>query len=159
MSFIQLAPHHITHVLGSWEFFISLGFEWDFITGRKRFRWPLVSRRPSLSSSVLMGGPPGVLFRRTLLSFSGLDWNVRLTDSILHARHLTNISAIALDTTHEINCQALYTFNQVSLSRTITDFPPVGSHASRHAVADRKRRCRSGQRQPLHPDVSVPIRS
>lgn len=27
----------------SWEFFTSLSFDWDFISGKKKFRWPLVS--------------------------------------------------------------------------------------------------------------------
>ena len=25
-----------------WEWIISLGFEWDFITGKRRLRWPMV---------------------------------------------------------------------------------------------------------------------
>jgi hypothetical protein len=29
--------------LYAWEFLTSLDFEWDLLTGRKRFRWPLVS--------------------------------------------------------------------------------------------------------------------
>ena len=27
----------------SWEFVTSLDFEWDFISGKKKFRWPAVS--------------------------------------------------------------------------------------------------------------------
>jgi hypothetical protein len=46
-------PYH--DALDSWEFFISLPFEWDFITGRKRFRWPLVSPLEPFSRVVLMG--------------------------------------------------------------------------------------------------------
>jgi len=36
----------LSHVLLGiyvWEFCISLDFEWDFITRKKRFRWPLVT--------------------------------------------------------------------------------------------------------------------
>ncbi|KAG6856947.1 hypothetical protein H0H87_011933 [Tephrocybe sp. NHM501043] len=27
---------------GSYEWFISLDFDWQFVSGKKRFRWPLV---------------------------------------------------------------------------------------------------------------------
>ncbi len=27
----------------SWEFFISLGFEWSFVRGQKKFNWPMVN--------------------------------------------------------------------------------------------------------------------
>ena len=27
-----------------WEFATSLNFDWDFITGKKKFRWPMVSK-------------------------------------------------------------------------------------------------------------------
>jgi len=63
-----------------YEWFISLGFEWDFIIGRKRFRWPLLF----------------YFANRYLLLFA-----------------LIGI-AIALDTTSKIDCQALYTFNQLA---------------------------------------------
>jgi hypothetical protein len=29
--------------LYAWEFLTSLDFEWELLTGKKRFRWPLVS--------------------------------------------------------------------------------------------------------------------
>ncbi|KAF9522688.1 hypothetical protein CPB83DRAFT_91560 [Crepidotus variabilis] len=32
---------HILFGLYLWEWFISLGFEWDFIIGKKRLRWPM----------------------------------------------------------------------------------------------------------------------
>ncbi|KAI6029629.1 hypothetical protein PISMIDRAFT_95634 [Pisolithus microcarpus 441] len=62
-----------------WEVVTSLKFDWQFISGRKRFRWPL-----------------GFYFAgRYCLLFA-----------------LVGI-LISLDVTEPVNCQALYTFNQV----------------------------------------------
>lgn len=66
--------------LYAYEWFISLGFDWDFISGKKRFRWPMV---------FYFAG-------RYLLLFAMIG------------------IAIALDTTTEIDCQTLYTFNQIA---------------------------------------------
>ncbi|KAF8636897.1 hypothetical protein AX17_003149 [Amanita inopinata Kibby_2008] len=66
--------------LYAYEWFLSLDFDWDFITGKKRFRWPMIF----------------YFANRYLLLFAMIG------------------IAIALDTTSEINCQALYTFNQLA---------------------------------------------
>jgi len=63
-----------------WEFFTSLDFEWSFVTGKRKFQWPLI---------FYMAG-------RYCLFFALIG--------IL----------IALDATTELNCQALYTFNQLA---------------------------------------------
>ncbi|KAF8635442.1 hypothetical protein AX15_000425 [Amanita polypyramis BW_CC] len=63
-----------------WEWFMSLPFDWQFLSGKKKFRWPMTfyfMNRYSL-----------------LLALVGI--------------------AIALNVTTKINCQALYTFNQVA---------------------------------------------
>ncbi|KZT23649.1 hypothetical protein NEOLEDRAFT_1136120 [Neolentinus lepideus HHB14362 ss-1] len=68
-----------------WEWFTSLGFDWDFIRGKRKFRWPLIfyfAGRYCL-----------------LIALIGI--------------------AIALDTTSPVNCQALYTFNQLTGQSTI----------------------------------------
>ncbi|KAH9914945.1 uncharacterized protein B0H18DRAFT_886481 [Fomitopsis serialis] len=62
-----------------WEFFSSLLFDWDYISGKRKFRWPMI------------------------FYFAGRYF-------LLFA--LVGI-AIALDVTKEVNCQALYTYNQV----------------------------------------------
>ncbi|TCD71940.1 hypothetical protein EIP91_000072 [Steccherinum ochraceum] len=62
-----------------WEFVTSLPFDWDFVIGRKKFRWPMVF----------------YFANRYFLLFA-----------------LIGI-AIALNVTEEVNCQALYTYNQV----------------------------------------------
>jgi len=62
-----------------WEWFTSLDFDWQYVSGRKSFRWPLVF----------------YFLNRYCLLFA-----------------LIGI-AIALNVTAEIDCQALYTFNQV----------------------------------------------
>ncbi|KAJ3776271.1 hypothetical protein FB446DRAFT_842590, partial [Lentinula raphanica] len=67
-----------------WEWFTSLDFDWDYIRGKKQFRWPLYC----LSEIFYF------LNRYCLLSA------------------LIGI-AIALNVTTETNCQALYTFNQL----------------------------------------------
>ncbi|KAK0203656.1 hypothetical protein DFS33DRAFT_1431159 [Desarmillaria ectypa] len=63
-----------------WEFFVSLSFDWDFMSGRKKFRWPMIF----------------YFLNRYLLLFA-----------------LIGI-AISLNITKEVNCQALYTFNQLA---------------------------------------------
>ncbi|KAF9482277.1 hypothetical protein BDN70DRAFT_930114 [Pholiota conissans] len=62
-----------------WEWFISLPFDWQYITGKKIFRWPMIF----------------YFLNRYCLLFA-----------------LIGI-AVALNVTTEINCQNLYTFNQV----------------------------------------------
>ncbi|TRM62234.1 hypothetical protein BD626DRAFT_498566 [Schizophyllum amplum] len=41
-SAIFVAFMHVILGLYAWEFFISFDFDWEFITGRKRFRWPMI---------------------------------------------------------------------------------------------------------------------
>ncbi|KAL4269127.1 hypothetical protein AB1N83_003805 [Pleurotus pulmonarius] len=62
-----------------WEWFTSLDFDWQFITGKRKFRWPMIF----------------YFANRYILLFA-----------------LIGI-AIALNVTSEIDCQALYTFNQL----------------------------------------------
>ncbi|CAL1699326.1 unnamed protein product [Somion occarium] len=62
-----------------WEFVTSLGFDWEFITRKKKFRWPMI---------FYFAG-------RYFLMFA-----------------LIGI-AIALNVTQPVDCQALYTYNQV----------------------------------------------
>ncbi|KAG1823349.1 uncharacterized protein BJ212DRAFT_1261716, partial [Suillus subaureus] len=79
-SVIFLKFMHALLGLYLWEVFTSLDFDWAVMTGKTRFRWPLV---------FYFAG-------RYLLLFA-----------------LIGI-AVALDTPSEINCQALYAFNQVT---------------------------------------------
>jgi len=71
---------HALFGLYIWEWFVSLDFDWEFISGKKKFRWPMIfyfANRYSLFFAMI-----GVM--------------------------------IAFNITSEIDCQALYTFNQVS---------------------------------------------
>ncbi|KAH7925423.1 hypothetical protein BV22DRAFT_1011188 [Leucogyrophana mollusca] len=70
---------HVLLGLYIWEFVTSLDFDWQFISGKKRFRWPLI---------FYFAGRYCLLF-----ALIGI--------------------AIALNVTSPVNCQALYTFNQV----------------------------------------------
>jgi len=74
--FVKL--NHALLGLYAWEWFISLPFDWDVLTGRKPFRWPLI---------------------------------FYFTNRYLLLSAMAGI-AVALDTSKEINCQAIYTFNQ-----------------------------------------------
>ena len=38
----RVALLRVSHSLYSWEFFISIPFDYDVIRGRKAFKWPLV---------------------------------------------------------------------------------------------------------------------
>ncbi|KAF8635398.1 hypothetical protein AX15_000398 [Amanita polypyramis BW_CC] len=71
---------HVLLGLYSYEWFISLNFEWDFIAGRKKFHWPMIF----------------YFANRYLLLFTMIG------------------ITIALDSDKEINCQALYIFNQLA---------------------------------------------
>jgi len=62
----------------AWEWFISLPFDWEVLTGRKPFRWPLAFY--FANRYLLLAAMAGIV--------------------------------VALDSTKEINCQAIYTFNQ-----------------------------------------------
>ncbi|EKM58096.1 uncharacterized protein PHACADRAFT_88790 [Phanerochaete carnosa HHB-10118-sp] len=68
-----------------WEVATSFSFDWQFITGKKKFHWPLIF----------------YFLGRYLLVFAMIG--------IL----------TALDVTIEVNCQALYTFNQLVGQATI----------------------------------------
>ncbi|KAG0706933.1 hypothetical protein DFH29DRAFT_95401 [Suillus ampliporus] len=79
-SMIFLKVMHALLGLYVWEFLVSLDFDLAVLTGKTRFRWPLI---------FYFAG-------RYLLLFA-----------------LIGI-AIALDTPSDINCQALYAFNQLA---------------------------------------------
>ncbi|KAI0642736.1 hypothetical protein C8Q79DRAFT_1003058 [Trametes meyenii] len=70
---------HVLLGLYIWEFVTSLPFDWQFINGKRRFKWPLV---------FYFAGRYFLLF-----ALIGI--------------------AIALNVTQPVNCQALYTYNQI----------------------------------------------
>ncbi|KAF8838785.1 hypothetical protein BDN67DRAFT_906753 [Paxillus ammoniavirescens] len=71
---------HALMGLYAWEFIMSLDFEWAILTGKKRFRWPLI---------FYFAG-------RYLMLFAMIG------------------ALIGVDTPVEIDCQALYVFNQLA---------------------------------------------
>ncbi|CAL1699324.1 unnamed protein product [Somion occarium] len=77
-AFLKL--NHALAGIYFWEFATSLDFDWAFISGKKKFHWPMIF----------------YFLGRYFLFFALIG--------IL----------IALDTTTKINCQALYTFNQLA---------------------------------------------
>ncbi|KAI0754416.1 hypothetical protein C8Q80DRAFT_1094109 [Daedaleopsis nitida] len=78
-STVFLKFMHALSGLYFWEWVTSLDFEWDFITGKKRFHYPALFY--FLNRYCLLFTMVGIM--------------------------------IALNVTTEINCQALYTFNQI----------------------------------------------
>ncbi|KZP33769.1 hypothetical protein FIBSPDRAFT_720172 [Athelia psychrophila] len=88
---------HVLLGLYIWEFVTSLDFDWQFISGRKTFRWPLAS--PTFPAE--HGYIANILFQ--VFYFAGRYM-------LLFA--LIGI-AIALNVIAEIDCQALYTVNQL----------------------------------------------
>jgi hypothetical protein len=48
----------------SWEWFTSIEFDWDFIRGRRKFRWPMVSSHGECSPLLAVD----ILFLESLLS-------------------------------------------------------------------------------------------
>ncbi|KAF7335494.1 hypothetical protein MVEN_02202900 [Mycena venus] len=77
-SRISVGLNHALIGLYTWEWFISLRFDWEVLTGCKPFRWPLIFY--FANRYLLLGAMVGI--------------------------------AVALDSKEEINCQAIYTFNQ-----------------------------------------------
>ncbi|KAI0356006.1 hypothetical protein OH77DRAFT_1424304 [Trametes cingulata] len=70
---------HVLLGLYIWEFVTSLPFDWQFISGKRKFKWPLI---------FYFAGRYFLLF-----ALIGI--------------------AIALNVTRPVNCQALYTYNQI----------------------------------------------
>ncbi|KIJ14731.1 hypothetical protein PAXINDRAFT_12560 [Paxillus involutus ATCC 200175] len=79
-TLIYIKLIHALMGLYAWEFIMSLDFEWAILTGKKKFRWPLI---------FYFAG-------RYLLLFAMIG------------------ALIGVDTAVEVNCQALYVFNQLA---------------------------------------------
>ncbi|KDQ58546.1 hypothetical protein JAAARDRAFT_34363 [Jaapia argillacea MUCL 33604] len=95
---------HVLLGLYVWEWFTSLDFDWDIISGKKKFRWPMI---------FYFGGRYCLLF-----AMVGI--------------------AIALDSTTPVNCQSLYTFNQLTGQATI-GFASINLSIRTMAVWSQKR--------------------
>lgn len=67
------------NILYSWEFVTSLDFEWDFISGKKKFRWPAVSydQVSSVDTVYSLRSIIDILLCGTILFAGRLDRNVR----------------------------------------------------------------------------------
>jgi hypothetical protein len=88
------------HPARSWEWFTSLGFDWDFISGKKKFRWPMVGFRSPLCVVRALILSAGVLFLKSILPVIRVDWNVRPHCLVVDQRpDRINGSAIALNVT------------------------------------------------------------
>ena len=63
----------------SWEFSVSLDFDWMYLTGKKKFHWPIVSidwdRFDDMQSNILVTRVD-VLFLESILPVLCPDWNV-----------------------------------------------------------------------------------
>lgn len=51
VTFIRSHAHiHLRCQCYRWEFFTSFAFDWQYISGKKKFKWPLVSSSLTLLS-------------------------------------------------------------------------------------------------------------
>ena len=128
-----------------YEWFISLDFEWDFISGKKRFRWPMVST-VSILNWMQYHQHTDILFCKPISPAICNHWNVGESTfqwGILFINHGSIVSLDKIECActilihlmfliapwRELNCQALYTFNQVSPVRPaferVTDKNPI----------------------------------
>ncbi|KAJ7117408.1 hypothetical protein C8R43DRAFT_901879 [Mycena crocata] len=83
-----------------WELFMTFGFEWSLITGRRRFRWPLLiysSELPDLTTC----------WRR----LTPLQYSSSSPDTACSSPLLDCASSICSSGSTTINCGALFTFN------------------------------------------------
>ncbi|KXN86499.1 hypothetical protein AN958_09971 [Leucoagaricus sp. SymC.cos] len=83
---IMIKLMHALLGLYAYEWFLSLDFEFDLVRGKKKFRWPLIF----------------YFANRYLLLFALIGMCVNF------------FVIIAFDTTTEIDCQAIFTFNQIA---------------------------------------------
>lgn len=61
----------------SWEFVTSLDFDWSFMTGKRKFAWPMVgSKICVMMDSHLMNAVIDILFLRQILFVLCYDRNV-----------------------------------------------------------------------------------
>ena len=115
-----------------YEWFISLDFEWDFISGKKRLRWPMVSTA-TLLHWMQWHQNTDILFCEPIFPALCDHWNVGESTFWRRMSLINHGSIVSLDkveyactiriplifliapwTWRELDCQALYTFLQVS---------------------------------------------
>lgn len=68
----------------SWEFVTSLDFDWQFISGVKKFRWPLVCLLSLFSKKEAHFSLPDFLLCWSIFSTLRIDWNVRKIEPTMH---------------------------------------------------------------------------
>jgi hypothetical protein len=129
-----LLQANASSVFHSWEFFISLPFDWQFFSGKKKFRWPLVttpalparstaehlSRSCTLSIVTPCYSPSSECqspahFLLSILTFISAVLSLSTLKSKPYPRCLQpeRNPQRALDPLREVNCQVLYTFNAI----------------------------------------------
>lgn len=125
----QSSPHYVHH---RYEWFISLEFDWDFVSGKKKFRWPLVSIAAELEGGACLHWDSYSILL-TVICYS-LPWlgckfeepkppfwrtKKRCTAQLHSTRRGTLLVVVhffpaLLMIRSEVDCQALYTFNQLA---------------------------------------------
>ena len=63
-------------VFRSWELFISFDFDWQYISGKKVFRWPLVSMPLHPEGDTLKRCLADLLFLEPVFPLILTHWNV-----------------------------------------------------------------------------------
>lgn len=84
----------------SWEWVVSLNFDWQYISGKKKFRWPLVCTKTFLVLQCLVHICTVLLFLEPILPVVRFDRNVSLEMRVFHSTILIlSSSATALNVT------------------------------------------------------------
>ena len=82
-----------------WEWFISLSFDWEFVSGKRNFKWPMVCNTVARKKRFLSLAA-GILFRKPLFPTSCPSWNVSFfIAGVGEELTLPCVSAIALNIT------------------------------------------------------------
>jgi len=133
-----------------WEWAVSFHFDWKYVSGKKTFRWPMVCTSTILLQC-LVHIFSDLLFLEPILPLFGPNRNVTLGMCVLHPTnpdfifqyHCFECHYVSRTTKSnqlrcnpfdavpsEVNCQVLYTFNQVSLSPTFALHSLTEPHTS-----------------------------
>ncbi|OBZ67498.1 hypothetical protein A0H81_12727 [Grifola frondosa] len=89
-----------------WEFVTSLDFDWQFISGKRKFKWPLVSPLYDFERQADSAA-------HQIFYFAGRYFLLFALIGIAIALNVTTYRLMFWDVRRPVNCQALYTYNQV----------------------------------------------
>jgi len=129
----EVTRREIWRIWYSWEWFTSLEFDWQYLSGKRAFRWPMVCLfqlcMASYGANIAMTKIFYFLNRYCLLfaliGMYGFHYPIYASDWSASSAIALNVT-VSVPTTgsicrvvdssyRKVNCQGLYTFNQVRL--------------------------------------------